>query len=204
MVTKIVFKSVPLQMLAAFALVAGSLFGGCGPAVQNISVKSPAAVAAVPDQATIVIVQPTTMFSPLNILDARGGLLGQLDARSHTVVHVPAGPVRLYAVLEKAAKTADRIDGTVEAGRIYYASVSMRWGGVSFLALNTRSPDARWSKKDQYLSRTARVQMDPQRVALARSELGDPAPVLEKADAFVAKLDAAHRAERTIHAEDGI
>lgn len=68
-----------------------------------------------PDQATIVIIQPTTRFHSVNILDARGQLLGQLNDRSRTVIHVPPGAVRLYAIVENRAEFGDRIEGEVDA-----------------------------------------------------------------------------------------
>ena len=98
--------------------------------------------------ATIVVVQPTTHFQSVSILDGRGQLVGQLNDRSHTVFQVAPGPVRLYALVENKANMADRIDGTVQPGRVYFVTVSLRWGGVSFLALNQRSPDGRWNQKD--------------------------------------------------------
>jgi hypothetical protein len=190
--------------LATVALFAGIASAGCGPAVQNITVATPGTVAAVPDQATIVIVQPTTHFQSVGILDARGQLIAQLNDRSHTVIQVPAGPVRLYALVENKAGWADRLEGTVVAGKIYYATVGLRWGGVAFLALNMRSPDARWAQKDAYVASTPRVQMDLQKVSLAAGQIGDPAAVFKSADAFNEKLDPPHRAERLIQAEDGI
>lgn len=189
---------------ALLALALLSVLSACGPAVQNITVKSAEALSADPAQATLVIVQPTTRFQSVNILDQDGRLIAQLNDRSHTLLRLPAGPRRLYATVEKQAKWGDRIEGTFEAGRTYYATISLRWGGVSFLALNPRSNDQRWSQKEKFLSTTPRVQMDPSKTALASQQLGDPTSVLQNADAYVAKLDEAHRAEHLIRAEDGI
>jgi hypothetical protein len=186
------------------AAAVGLISTACAPAVQNITTPSAASVAAIPDQATIVIVQPTTAFQSVNILDARGQLLGQLNQRSRTVVRVPPGPVRFYAIPEKRADWGDRIDGTVLAGRIYYATISVRRGGMSFLALTPRSRDNRWAQREQYVARTPMVEVDPSKVAIAIREIGDPAPMLQKIDAHIEALGAAHRAERVIEPADGL
>jgi hypothetical protein len=186
------------------ALVAAALAAGCGPAVQNITVQTPGSPSATPAEATIVVVQPTTRFQSVNIFDGHGQLVGQLNDRSYTVLQVPAGETRLYAFPENKSEWADRIAGTVQAGRVYYATVSLRWGGISFLALNQRSRDGRWMKKDEYLSASPHVQMDPQRTPLVMGKLGETAHLFDKADAFVQKLDGPHQAERVIQPEDGI
>jgi hypothetical protein len=112
--------------------------------------------------------------------------------------------VKLYAVVENRAEWGDRIEGSVLPGKVYYATLSMRWGGVSFLTLTPRSPDQRWSHKDEYLSGTQGVEMDPSKTALAKQQLGDTKSMLTTVDGSVSKFDAAHMAERTIHPEDGL
>jgi hypothetical protein len=178
---------------------------GCGQ-TQNITVPSAASVTPVPDQANIIIVQPTTRLQ-LNILDGQGRLVAQLNERSRTVVRVPPGPVRLYAIPGAVAEAGDRIEGTVRAGRTYYATLSVRgggYGGVAFRALNPRSHDNRWAQRDSFMANTPLIEMDPSKVANAMRGIGDPVPLLQKVDAKVDKLGAAHRAERTIDPEDGL
>jgi hypothetical protein len=186
------------------ACAAGWLSAGCGATVHNATVQSAGTIAPAADQATIVVVQPSTHFRAVSVLDGHGQLLGQINDRSHTVIHVPAGAVRLYAFPERKIHMGDRIDGTVQAGRIYYVTVSFRWGGVSFLALNQRSPDARWAQKEEYVTKTSAVEMDAQKAPVAVREIGDPGPIMQQIDTFVDGLDAAHHAERMIQAEDGI
>ena len=101
---------------------------------------TPDAIAAAPDAVTVVVVQPTSRLRAVGIVDGRGQLVGQLDDRCHTVVHVPEGPTVLYAVLENRAETADRLEGTLIAGRVYYATVGPRAGGVALLALEPAQP----------------------------------------------------------------
>lgn len=188
----------------AFLLTFAAAAVGCGPAVHNITIRSEASVSADASSATLVIVQPTTHYGSVNILDAQGGLRGQLSDRSHTILHVEPGEVRLYAIPERQGSWGDRIVGTVEAGRVYYATIGMRWGGVTFLALNPRSPDERWSHRDEYLANTPNVVMDPDQVALAVQEIGDAARLIEQVDRTVDRMDEAHLAERTIQPGDGI
>ena len=190
---------------ARVALVLGAAwFGvGCAAAVQSIAVVSPGAIVAAPDGVTVVVIQPTTRLRSVDLVDGRGQLVGQLDGRSHTVVRVPEGPTILYAVLENDATTTDRLEGTLVAGRVYYATVGARPGGVELLALTARSPDGRWSHKAEYLATTPRVQMDPQRIGRAANELGDTAPILQAGDVRVAALDAASRDEHELQESDG-
>jgi hypothetical protein len=186
---------------AIVALVLGA--AACEPAVHNITVASPGTIAADANKVTVVVIQPVTRLRSISLLDGRGQLVGQLDDRSHTVVHLPEGPTVLYAVLENRAETADRIEGTLVPGRIYYATVYERAGGVALLALNPRSPGARWSHKDEYLRTTPRVQMDMERITRAVNEIGDPDPIINAAEAYVAGLDASARAEHEIAETDG-
>jgi hypothetical protein len=180
------------------------LAAGCGPAVVNTTTKSTASIAPLPDRATIVIIQPTTAFQSVNILDAQGQLLGQLNGPSRTAVRVPPGSVRLYAIPEKQAEWGDRIDGTVQPGFIYYATISLRRGGLAFRALNPQSRDDRWANRDAYMGKVPAVEMDPNKSPEAIRQIGDPAPMLKKVDAFIEGLDAAHRDERTIRPGDGL
>jgi hypothetical protein len=167
---------------------------------------STASVAPASDQANIIIVQPTTRLQ-LNILDGDGRLVAQINDRSRAVVRVPPGPVRLYAIPGAVAEAGDRIEGTVLAGRTYYATISVRaggYGGVAFRALNPRSLDDRWAQRHAYIEKTPLIEMDSARIPIAVRSIGDPVPLLRKVDAKVDRLSAAHRAERTIEAQDGL
>jgi hypothetical protein len=195
-------RSRALGSLTLFALL-GALAIGCGPAVHNITVRSAASVSADPSAATIVVMQPSTRYGSVSILDATGQLMGMIHDRSATIVHVPPGPVRLYAIVERQAGWGDRIEGSVAAGHVYYATISMRWGGINFLALNPRSRDDRWSHLSQYLETAPMVQMDPSGIPTARHELGDTSRLIAEMDHRADGLDAEHHEERVIHPEDG-
>jgi hypothetical protein len=176
----------------------------CAATVPSIAVRSAEPIKPAADAATIVIIQPETELRSVAILDGRGQLVGQLDERSHTVVRMPEGPTVLYAVLGNQAGTADCIEGTLVPGRVYYATVSERPGGVALLTLNPRSPGGRWGRKDEFLRATPRVQMDPQKVTRAANELGDPDAILHAANAHIDALDASARAEHQIQENDGL
>lgn len=185
--------------------IAAGLVLACAPTVQTITVATPGgAIVAAPESVTVVVVQPTSRLRAVNLVDGRGQLVGQLDGRSHTVVHVTEGPTLLYAVLDNRADTADRIEGTLMRGRVYYVTVGERAGGVELVTLNARSRDGRWSHKDEYLATTPRLQMDPQKVTRAVNDLGDPEAIIDAANAHVATLDAAAQAEHAIQENDGL
>ena len=161
-----------LARIAAFGLIAV----GCGPVVQYITVPSKASVTPPSEQANIVLMQPTTRFN-VNILDARGELVAQLNGRSRTIVRLPPGPIRLYAIIGTFAEAADRIEGTVQAGRTYCATLSVRvggFGGLAFRALNPRSLDDRWAQRDAYVAGNPLIEMDPPKVPIVIRQIGDP------------------------------
>jgi hypothetical protein len=189
--------------LEAATLAAAVLAAACAPTVPNITVTSPGKIAPLPDAVIVVVVQPATHLRSVSILDGWGQLVGQLQDRSHTVIRLKEGPTLLYAVLGKDPATADRIEGTLVPGRVYYATVGPREGGVALRALNPRSPEGRWSHKNEYLATTPRLQMDPERVTRAANELGDTEAILKAGDAYVATLDADAYAERAIQETDG-
>ena len=190
------FALLTLGLLATLSI-------GCGPAVHNITVRSAASIAPATGSATIVVIQPTTRYGSVSLLDARGSLVGMIHDRSSTVVRVPPGEVRLYAIVERQASWGDRIEGVVEAGHVYYATLGMRWGGVSFLALNPRSRDDRWSHLPDYVDHSPLVEMSADGIPEATRELGDTGPLLSTIDRYADGLDDEHHEEHVIRPEDG-
>jgi len=178
---------------------------GCAAQVTNITMPaSETSIEASRDMATIVVVQPSTHYRNLSVLDGNGNLLGQLHDRSYTVMQVPAGPLRLYVLAERKATWGDRIQGEVLAGRIYYATISLRYGGIRFNSLNSRSPDSRWGQRDLYLTRGHRLQMDPQRIVTAVEELGETAEILDVIDDYSDRYNLEQIEVHTIRPEDGV
>ncbi len=195
-----------LAPLALGLSLSVALVVGCSPAVHNITIRSAVdAVAPEPGTAAIVIMQPRSVLETVSILGADGGLLGMIHGHSRTVVRVAPGTVRLYCLPMRNAGAGDRVEGTVEAGRIYYVTLSYTgWSDhVSFLALNTRSRDERWTHLAEYISGTPLVEMDQARVPLVLRELGDRSRYLAEIDRWADRLDADHREERTIQPGDG-
>jgi hypothetical protein len=184
-------------------LLLGAIAAGCGPVVDNITVHSASAIVSDPRAATFVVIQPESDLHSVNLVDGHGQLVGQLDGRSQTIVRLPEGPTLLYAVLDNRAGTADRLEGTLIPGRVYYATVGARPGGVALLALTPRSPNGRWNQKAAYLTATPRVEMDGRRLSHAVNQLGGVLPIMEAGDARAAKLDAASAGEHTIQETDG-
>ncbi len=185
-----------LGLLASLAI-------GCGPAVHNITVPVRGRVAPAAGWATIVVIQPTTRFQSLSLLDEQGSLIGMIHDRSATTLRVRPGNVRLYAIVEREAGWGDRIEGVVEAGRVYYATIGLRWGGVNFLALNPRSRESRWSHLAEYREQVPLVEMDPARIPIATRELGDTRRFLATIDRYADGLDAERHEEHVISPEDG-
>ncbi|MDB4981724.1 MAG: hypothetical protein JWM82_2476 [Myxococcales bacterium] len=195
-----VFGAMPRAARVLVALGTVGL-GACGSTFPNISVASPGKIEAAPDAVTVVVIQPTSRLRAVELLEGHGQLVGQLDERSHTVLRLHEGPTVLYAVLGPDPSTVDRIEGTLIAGRVYYAIVEARAGGVALLALTARSRD--WKRKGEYLTSTPRLQIDPQRLTRAVNELGDTDAIIQAGDARAAKLDAAQVAAHSIQETDG-
>ncbi len=177
---------------------------GCFARVDNITVPVNGSIETSAKDATIVIVQPSTHYSSLSLLDGNGKLLGQLHDRSYTVVNVPPGPIRLYVLPERLLTWGDRIQGEVTAGRVYYATISLRFGGIRFNSLNPRSPDRRWEQRDVYLTRGPYVEMDPAREALLLDQLGDTAEILEVIEKYADRYPPNQIEVHTILPEDGL
>src|SRR5690349_19940816 len=106
--------------------------------------------------------------------------------------------MRLYAIPEKQADWGERVDGEVQGGLVYYATISLRFGGVAFRALNPQSRDNRWANRELYMANTPAVEMDSRKLPEAVRRIADAMTMLRKIDAFVERLDDAHRAQRSI------
>jgi hypothetical protein len=191
------------RFLTVIAALASCFAAGCAPTVAVIAIKSPGPISPDPHKATIVVIQPASNLRAVNLIDGHGRLLAQLDDRSHTVVRVSEGPTLLYAVLENRPDTADRIEGTLLSGYVYYATVSARTGGVSLVTLTPRSPEGRWEHKSEYLAHTPRVELDPDTIGRTVNDLGNVLPIMETADARVTTMSSAEQAERQYQESDG-
>jgi hypothetical protein len=80
------------------------------------------------------------------VVDARGGLLGEVPAQSYIDVIVPAGRVTFYGWNHKVMGDYGRatmIEGTVEAGSQYFVLVVLTKDGFDLLAPNFSGMDTR-------------------------------------------------------------
>lgn len=197
------------SVVSRFTRVLIALFATCWLAscatttAAVVKVPSPGAIVPDPHKATIVVIQPSSRLRAVNLIDGHGRLVAQLDDRSHTVVRVTEGPTLLYAVVENRPDTADRLEGTLMSGYVYYATVSERSGGVALVALTPRSPEGRWGHKSEYLAHTPRLELDPESIGRTVNELGNVVPIMEAADARVATMSSAEQAERQYQESDG-
>ncbi len=186
------------------AVALSAMTAACAPAVQSATVKvASEPVRAADDAVVVVIVQPESRLRSVGILDGRGQLVAQLDDRSHAVVHVKEGPTVLYAVRENDVASVDRVEGTLVPGRVYYAIVGERPGGVSFEVLSPRSPGGRWAHKDDYLRSTPRLALDGDKVGRVMNELGDPDAIVQAGEAAASKMTPAATASHTFQENDG-
>jgi hypothetical protein len=193
-----------IRTARAFIALGAAWLAACAPSYPSIAVRTPATpITADFDKVTLVVVQPESRLHAVSIVDGRGQLVGALDDWSHTVIRLPEGPTVLYAVVENHAETADRIEGTLVAGRVYYATIGAREGGLTFLTLSPRSPGNRWKRRDSYVADTPRVAMNPEKVGRAAAELGDPQALMRAADDRLAKLDPGSAAEHSFQESDG-
>jgi hypothetical protein len=201
---RVLSRFVSSFVCALSIIVAAAFVTGCAPTVAVVPVSSPGAITADPQKATIVVIQPASKLRAVSLIDGHGRLIGQLDERSHTILRVSEGPTLLYAVVENQPDSADRLEGTLIGGRVYYAIVSARSGGAELLALTPRSPQSRWDHKNEYLARTPRVQLDPDGIGRTVNELGNTVPIMEAADAHVAAMSTAEQAEHQYQESDGL
>jgi len=196
-------KWVLLNLMLLFAF-------GCAVAPPIPVITKDAAIEVInsdADRATLVIIQPrnlrydTRPKAPTNIVDVEGRLLGQVSPHKKTVILIPPGEIRLYAL---SNSLVDRLEGGVRAGKVYYATIGNLFGGISFLTLNPRSLDNRWANLESYLSKNTLVKVEPARIEEVLSSLGDTSARLKSADDRWEKYDVPHIEERTIRPEDGL
>jgi hypothetical protein len=175
--------------MRAFVIPLCLVLVGCASATEVVAVPSRVPTAVSSEEATLIVAN-TASWRVVNLLDENGRLVGQLNGRSHVVIARPAGPFKLYAVPEADASRGDRIEGTLERGRLYSASVGMRWGGAS---LTVTHDDCE----------LGRVELDAAKVPTLMQELGDTRAITVEIDRRVERLDTDARQARTVKPVDG-
>jgi hypothetical protein len=191
-------------MLEKVALVLlATTMGACAPATRMIMLDAPERQIRATASAATLVVGNVMNWKVVNLLDDKGRLIGQLTGRSSTVLRLPAGPMKLYVVPEKEASWGDRLEGTLAAGRVYYAEVSMRWGGVAVQVDSERLNPERWAKRARYAQDLAPVKIDKSRIGEVVEDLGDTAAILRVVDGTVAGFEPEWRRHRTFRDDDG-
>ncbi len=185
-------------------LVALALFVcACAPATRLILKPATREQPAPKADTATIIVGNIANWKVLNLLDERGNVVGQLTGRSHTILFRPAGPMKLYVVPEKEGKWGDRVTGDLEAGRVYYVKVGMRYGGVQAVTLSERNDSDEWKNRKTYVSDLERMDVDPMQVPALSTDLGDVKGLMNQVDEFIAGLTNLERAVRTFEVADG-
>lgn len=115
----------------------------------------------------------------------------------------PAGAFKLYVVPEKQGTWGDRVEGTVEAGRVYFVKVGVRYGGVSAVSLSARSDPEEWPNRKTYVTDLDRVTLDSSQLAGLVTELGDTKALMAQVETVVADFDAPQKAQRKVEPADG-
>lgn len=140
--------------------------------------------------------------TPYAIVDASGAIVAEVASHDRAVLEVAAGTVTYYAISETAS---DRITGEVSAGGVYYAAINAHSAGQRFATIGPHSADGRWEHVAEYLANTHEKEIDPdhRRALETRIVNGQLRTLMTELDARAGAMDAAHREERTIHAEDG-
>jgi hypothetical protein len=180
-----------------------SLLVGCAPATRLIVVPSTTKAVTTKDTATL-LVGNSLGYPVVNLLDGQGKVLGQLTGRSHTVLQVPPGHVKLYAVLERNGKTGDRVEGDVETGKVYYVTVGFRWGGASLTVLSERTDKDAWKERKTYETDLDNKQLDSARLSGLVQDLGDTKQILGDIDGVVNGFnDADSKKARQLVVADG-
>jgi hypothetical protein len=165
------------------------------------AVTVPHGMSAPSGHALVVFMCPADC-TPFAIVDASGALVGEIASHDRATLEVAAGAVTFYAVSETAS---DRISGEVTAGGVYYAAINAHSAGQRFATIAPHNPDGRWEHVAEYLTDTHEKEIDSARrgeleARIVNSQLRT---LMTELDARVAEMDATHRDERTIHAEDG-
>lgn len=192
--------------IPALALLIAVALTACAPAQARI-ITVPSSVQAQPTagQATLLVANHFP-WPLVNVLDGQGKVVGQLTGKSHFVTHQPAGPIKLYAFLNKDGKVGDRVEGTVEAGRLYYLTVGYAGvftAGLSFTVLSQRLDPEVWKERRTYETERENLEIAPARLSELEQDLGDTRPILSRIDEFADGHDAKDKAARTLQPGDG-
>lgn len=150
-------------------------------------------------RAQVVFLMPERSRGVVGVVDQRGTFYGELDSETAFVVDVEPGRYRFYAIRDRNAYAVDV--PRLEAGQTAYV------GGedprfTSFAFRSYSGCDAASVAARRSLDRLRRVERDPsvpERDVIA--SLGDVPRRIDEADRDLAAMTPAHRALRTVDAE---
>jgi hypothetical protein len=169
-------------------MVLGVVLAACAPSTKVVAQPLRALELGPATSATLVIGN-FGGWRAVNLVDEDGRVLGQLAGRSVIAIPRPPGSFKLYAVPERDGAKGDRIEGSVEAGQVYYVSVGLRYGGAAM----TRS-----TPFDRSLDA---VSIDAAGRDALTAELGNTHALTAQIDETVGRFDEAGRLARHIDGE---
>lgn len=185
-----------------------TMLSGCGSAARYmVEQKPPVALRPSPGQALVVFVRPSKFAWAVsaNILDGRGTFLGDMPAKGHFGVSLPAGQ-HLFVVW---AENTDALVANLAPGRIYFVEVYPTMGAFSahmhMRAIKPGTPQ--WEKRDGWiLDSTQFVVSDPQGAQenLERKGRDRIMERIRRGREHMEKYDATERFERTLAESDGL
>lgn len=191
-----------MRTLWLIVIVSG-LLAACAPATRLIAAPTAKQAVVAPSDSALLVVSNVMRWPVLNLLDDKGEVVGQLTTRSFTTIRRPAGPFRMYVVPENKGVWGDRVDGTLEAGKVYYIQVAMRWGGASMEVVAQRLDPGEWANRRDNEKNLDQVALDPANVGQLKQDLGDVGALIKDVDGVYDHLEAGDKAKRSVQAGDG-
>lgn len=196
--------------LAVLAVLATS---GCATGRYTIPAR-PESAAIVPDQATLIVMRPSTMAYAIaaSVFDITDGALepiAVLGPKEMVAYRCPPGQRRFMVQSE----SSDFMEGELKAGRVYYAAVTPRMGAwkarFSIHPFKQQPAEKEFDVNGQYLRDWLRacslVQKDAARVDTWAAQNRDS--IVDRQEAYWGKWQAKPEAEKQPYRfvpEDGV
>ncbi len=190
-------------MKTAFVVAAALFVSACAPATRMIIKPGTREQPVADPAAATLVVGNISNWKVLNLLDETGKVVGQLTGRSHTILKRPGGTMKLFAIPEKEAAWGDRVEGTIENGRVYYVKIGMRFGGAAVTVLSERTDKDEWPNRKTYIDDLDRVNMDAVLLDGLTADMGNTDKLMADVEKGVAGWEPADKTARTFEAADG-
>jgi hypothetical protein len=170
----------------------------CGSTTHAITAPATGQTVAASASDAVLLVGNIGRLAPVNLLDEKGQVVGQLTGRSYTVVHHAPGAFKLYMVVDDKRSWGDRVEGQLEAGKVYYVQIFAK---MELVAQRLDAKD--WAERKDNEKNLDPVGMTASGVPQLTQELGDIPGIIKDVDAKVDNMDADEKAKRTVQAGDG-